>query len=58
MKPSSAQEMIAVIDGAIAIKKHEVVQKEAEISRLTAEIEDLLAQAAILQNQPPKSEDA
>jgi hypothetical protein len=56
--PSSASEMIIMIRGAIAIKKQEIIQKSAEVSRLSAEIEDLCTRLAALQNQPPESEDA
>jgi hypothetical protein len=38
MNPSSAREKVAVIQEALFLKKQEVIRKNAEIARVTAEL--------------------
>jgi hypothetical protein len=52
MNPSSAREKLAVIQKALFLKKQEVIRKNAEIAKLTVELEDLHRRIAALQNRP------
>jgi hypothetical protein len=58
MNPSSAREKLAVIQESLFLKKQEVIRKNAEIARLTVELEDLHRRIAALQNRPTESGDA
>jgi hypothetical protein len=58
MNPSSAREKLAAIQEALFLKKLQLIGKNAEIARLTVELEDLHRRIAALQNRPTESGDA